>query len=179
MRHGKHTHILGVKNEHRHALLANLASALIQHGRIKTTLAKAKALRPFIEKVITLAKRSHQTDVVEQKLHFRRLAIARIRDIDAIRKLFDEKASTFLKRCGGYTRIYKLLPRLSDASKMALIEFVAEDDKGYKKPRRRGAKKVSTKTTSKETTEVVVETTPEVEIETTSKVVKETVATNA
>jgi large subunit ribosomal protein L17 len=142
MRHGKHNHILGVKKEHREALLANLAVALITHGRIETTLAKAKALRPFIEKIITLAKRASQVEVVEQKLHCRRLAIARVRDVGAIRVLFDEKVSEFLKRNGGYTRIYKLVPRRGDASPMALIEFVLADDTGYKKARRRKTKKV-------------------------------------
>jgi large subunit ribosomal protein L17 len=141
MRHGKHNHILGVKKEHRKALLANLAVALITHGRIETTLAKAKALRPFIEKVITLAKRANQIEAVEQKLHFRRLAIARVRDVDAIRMLFDEKVVEFLRRNGGYTRIYKLVPRRGDASPMAIIEFVSAGDVGYKKARRRRAKK--------------------------------------
>ncbi|MDR1435500.1 MAG: 50S ribosomal protein L17 [Puniceicoccales bacterium] len=142
MRHGKHNHILGVKKEHRRALLANLAAALIEHGRIETTLAKAKALRPFIEKIITLAKKAHQTEIVEQKLHFRRLAIARVRDVYAIHRLFDEKVSEFLKRVGGYVRIYKLVPRQGDAAKMAIIEFVAADDTGYKKSRKKRAKRV-------------------------------------
>jgi large subunit ribosomal protein L17 len=141
MRHRKHNHILGVKKEHREALLANLATALITYGRIETTLAKAKALRPFIEKVITLAKRANRSEVGEQKLHFRRLAIARIRDVGAVKVLFDEKVSEFLKREGGYTRIYKLVPRRSDASPMAIIEFVSADDTGYKKARKRRAKK--------------------------------------
>jgi large subunit ribosomal protein L17 len=79
MRHGKHNHILGVKKEHCRALLANLATALITNGKIETTLAKAKALRPFIEKIITLAKRASCSEIMEHKLHFRRLAIARTR----------------------------------------------------------------------------------------------------
>jgi large subunit ribosomal protein L17 len=141
MRHGKHNHILGVKKEHRKALLANLAMALITHGRIETTLAKARALRPFIEKVITLAKRASRSEIVEQKLHFRRLAIARIRDVAAVRMLFDEKVSEFLKREGGYARIYKLVPRRGDVSKMAIIELIAADDAGYKKARKRKTKK--------------------------------------
>jgi large subunit ribosomal protein L17 len=141
MRHGKHNHILGVKKEHRQALLANLSTALINHGKIETTLAKAKALRPFFEKIVTLAKRASGTEVGEQKLHFRRLAIARVRDVDAVHKLFDEKITEFLKRSGGYTRIYKLMPRLGDGGKMAIIECVAADDTGYKKARRRRARK--------------------------------------
>jgi large subunit ribosomal protein L17 len=141
MRHGKHNHILGVKKEHREALLANLAVALITHGRIETTLAKAKALRPFIEKIITLGKRASQLEIAEQKLHLRRLAIARIRDVKAVGVLFDEKISEFLKRNGGYARIYKLVPRRGDASPMAIIEFVLADDVGYRKAKRRRGKR--------------------------------------
>jgi large subunit ribosomal protein L17 len=143
MRHGKHNHILGVKKEHREALLANLAVALITRGKIETTLAKAKALRPFIEKIITLAKRAERVEVAEQKLHFRRLAIARVRDVGAVQVLFDEKVSEFLKRNGGYARIYKLVPRRGDASPMAIIEFVLANDTGYKRSRRRKTKKIA------------------------------------
>lgn len=141
MRHQKHNHTLGVKKEHREALLANLTTALLTHDRIETTLAKARALRPFAEKIITLAKKAHTVEAPEQKLHFRRLALARVRDESVVKSLFDEKVEGFLKRNGGYTRIYKLVPRYSDASKMAIIELVAADDTGHKKPRRRGAKK--------------------------------------
>jgi large subunit ribosomal protein L17 len=141
MRHRKHNHILGVKKEHRLALLGNLGAALIRHGRIETTLAKAKALRPFIEKIVTFAKRASQEEVVERKLHFRRLAIARVRSGEAVRILFDEKVSEFLRRSGGYTRIYKLMPRLGDASKMAIIEFVLADDAGYRKSKKRRTKR--------------------------------------
>jgi large subunit ribosomal protein L17 len=137
MRHRKHSHILGVKKEHRQALLANLSVALIGHGKIETTLAKAKALRPFFEKIVTLAKRANGTEVAEQRLHFRRLAISRVRNTDAVHTLFDEKISEFLRRNGGYTRIYKLVPRQGDGGKMAIIECVAADDTGYKKNRRR------------------------------------------
>ncbi|UPA28687.1 MAG: 50S ribosomal protein L17 [Verrucomicrobiota bacterium] len=141
MRHQKHNHILGVKKEHREALLASLTTALLTHDRIETTLAKARALRPFAEKIITLAKKARTVEAPEQKLHFRRLALARVRDESVVKSLFDEKVESFLKRNGGYTRIYKLVPRYSDASKMAIIELVAADDAGHKKPRRRGAKK--------------------------------------
>lgn len=128
MRHQKHHASLGVTREHRAAMLANLAASLITHGRIQTTLTKAKALRPFIEKVITLAKKGD--------LHHRRLAMARVRDEDAVTLLFNEKAKQFEKRPGGYTRIYKISqPRISDAAELALIEFVAADDPGYRKSR--------------------------------------------
>ena len=130
MRHRKHNHQLGVKTAHRISLLANLSSSLIENGRIKTTLAKARALRPSIEKAITLAKKAHATDDVAKKVHYRRLAIARLRNKDAVKKLFDELVEQFVNRNGGYTRIYKLaLPRLGDAAEMALIEFVEEAPK--------------------------------------------------
>ncbi len=125
MRHCKHRSQLGVKKEHREALLANLASQLFIHNRIKTTVAKAKALRPFAEKVITIAKKSAQTEDKVQKLHFFRLALSKIRNEKAVNVLFKERASAFLARNGGYTRIYKLaLPRVGDAAPMALIELV-------------------------------------------------------
>jgi large subunit ribosomal protein L17 len=127
MRHRKHRNQLNVKKEHREALLANLASSLIEHGRIRTTLKKAKALRPFVEKLITRAKAG--------SLHDRRLVAARLKgDKDATRILFNERAATFAKRAGGYTRIYKLAQqRIGDAAEMALIEFVAAEDTGYRK----------------------------------------------
>lgn len=142
MRHSKHNHVLGVKKEHRAALLANLSASLIQKAKIETTLAKAKALRPFIEKVITLAKKARATEVTEEQLHFRRMALSLVRDEGAVKLLFDEKVSEFLKRNGGYTRIYKLLPRRGDASKMAIIELIEASDTGYKKSRRRARKRV-------------------------------------
>ena len=139
MRHRKHNHQLGVKSAHRSSLLANLSSSLIENGRIKTTLAKAKALRPTVEKVITLAKKAHATTDIAQKVHYRRLAIARIRDKKAVKKLFDELVEQFTGRNGGYTRIYKLaLPRLGDAADMALIEFV-EDITPKKKSKKKKA----------------------------------------
>lgn len=127
MRHRKHNHQLGVKTAHRSSLIANLSCSLIENGRIKTTLAKARALRPSIEKAITLAKKAHATDDSSKKLHYRRLAIARLRSKTAVAKLFDELVEQFANRSGGYTRIYKLaIPRLGDAAEMALIEFVEE-----------------------------------------------------
>lgn len=137
MRHGKHKFQLGVKKEHREALVANLAASLFEHGRIKTTLVKAKALRPFAEKVITLAKKAYGEEDVAKKLHYRRLAVARVRHQESVKKLFDERAEEFVSRAGGYTRIYKLVPRMSDAAKMAIIELIAADDTGYRKSTRR------------------------------------------
>ena len=137
MRHSKRRHILGVSGPHRSAMMGNLSVALITHGRIETTLSKAKALRPFIEKVITLAKKAEQANDAARKLHFRRLAISRIRDKKAVAKLFDESVSEFMDRPGGYTRIFKLGQRVGDAAEMALIEFIDGSDEGYDKPRRK------------------------------------------
>jgi large subunit ribosomal protein L17 len=137
MRHRTHRHSLGVKKEHRIALMANMASALIRHGRIETTLAKAKALRPFTERLITLAKKGHAAETPAQRLHYYRLAISRLRDKTAAKMLFDERAQEFVDRNGGYTRIYKLMPRQNDAAPMALIELIAADDEGYTKPKRK------------------------------------------
>ncbi len=136
MRHRKHSNQLGVKKEHREALLANLSTALIAHGKIKTTLKKAKALRPFVEKVITLAKKG--------SLHNRRIAIARVRDIGVVHELFEEKVEQFRDRNGGYTRIYKLGTRRGDAAEMALIELIDAGDEGYgkkTKPKSKAKKK--------------------------------------
>jgi large subunit ribosomal protein L17 len=143
MRHRKHNHQLGVKTAHRTSMLANLCCSLIENGRIKTTLARARALRPTIEKIITLAKKAHLAQDPAQKIHYRRLAISRLRSKSATKKLFDELVEQFAKREGGYTRIYKLaLPRLGDASEMALIEFVEEPASKKKKNK---AKKPSSK----------------------------------
>ena len=143
MRHRKHNHQLGVKTAHRTSMLANLSCSLIENGRIKTTLARARALRPTIEKIITLAKKAHLAQDSAKKIHYRRLAISRLRSKSATKKLFDELVEQFSKREGGYTRIYKLaLPRLGDASEMALIEFVEEPASKKKKKK---AKKSSSK----------------------------------
>jgi large subunit ribosomal protein L17 len=134
MRHNKHRASLGVTVEHRRAMLSNLAASLITHGRIQTTLTKAKALRPFIEKVITKAKKAAAQTEKKDAIHLRRLALSDVRDETAVTLLFNEKYKEFENRAGGYTRIYKLGPqRQSDAAEMALIEFVKADDPGYKK----------------------------------------------
>ena len=141
MRHNKHHASLGVTVEHRRAMMSNLAAALITHGRIETTLTKAKALRPFIEKVITKAKKAAGKTEKKDALHLRRLALSDVRDETAITKLFNETHKEFTNRTGGYTRIYKLgQQRGGDAAEMALIEFVKADDPGYKKSK---GKKVS------------------------------------
>jgi large subunit ribosomal protein L17 len=150
MRHNKHHASLGVTREHRSAMLSNMAASLIIHGRIKTSVTKAKALRPFIEKVITKAKQAAAKTDKKDALHLRRLALRDVRDENAITALFNEKYKEFVNRNGGYTRIYKLGTRISDAAEMALIEFVKADDTGYKKTRRKSAK---SKKPAAETTE--------------------------
>ena len=146
MRHLKHHFQLSVKQEHRKSLMANLASQLFLHEKIKTTLIKAKALRPFAERIITLAKRAALAERPEQRLHCRRLAIARIRNEAAVKKLFDETVSQFLKREGGYTRIYKLMSRVGDGAPMALIQLVeAPSEKRRSTKKAKGAKSKVTK----------------------------------
>ena len=110
--------------------MANLGCALIVEGRIETTLAKAKALRPFVEKLITRGKRGTLAD--------RRIVFSRLRNKRAVQILFNEKASEFKNRPGGYTRIYKLGRRVGDAAEMALIELIPASDEGYTKKRRTG-----------------------------------------
>jgi large subunit ribosomal protein L17 len=123
-------------------MLSNLAAALITHGRIQTTLTKARVLRPFIEKIITKAKHAAAKTEKKDAVHLRRLALKDLRDESAITALFNEKYKEFANRTGGYTRIYKLGPqRLGDAAEMALIEFVKADDPGYKKSKGKKASK--------------------------------------
>ncbi len=146
MRHNKHHASLGVTREHRKAMLSNMGASLIRHGRIETTLTKAKALRPFIEKVITKAKKAAAKTEKKDAIHLRRLALADVRDETAITLLFNEKVKDFANRNGGYTRIYKLgQRRISDAAEMALIEFVKADDVGYKKSKGKKASKAKGK----------------------------------
>ena len=148
MRHNKHHASLGVTREHRRAMLSNLAASLITHGRIQTTLTKAKALRPFVERVITKAKQAAAKTEKKDAVHLRRLALSDVRDETAITKLFNETHKEFANRNGGYTRIYKLgAQRQSDAAELALIEFVKADDPGYKKSK--GGKKSAKKSGGK------------------------------
>jgi large subunit ribosomal protein L17 len=116
MRHQRKTVKLQRTASHRNALLANLTCSLIEHKRIRTTLAKAKALRPYAEKLVTLGKRGD--------LHARRQAVATLKQKDAVKKLFEEIAVAAKDRAGGYTRITKLGQRRSDSAPMAFIEWV-------------------------------------------------------
>ena len=116
MRHHKAGKKLGRDSSHRKALYANLAGALIEHGRIKTTEAKAKAVKPIAEQMITLGRRGD--------IHSRRQATAYLRSQDVVHKLFSEVAPRFADRPGGYSRIVKLGPRAGDSADMVYLELV-------------------------------------------------------
>ena len=118
MRHRRSGKKLGRDSAHRRALYSNLAGALIEHGRIKTT----QAVKPFAEQMITLGKRGD--------LHARRLALAELRSQDVVHQLFAEVAPRFAERPGGYTRIVKLGPRLGDAAEMVYLELVDYEPAG-------------------------------------------------
>jgi large subunit ribosomal protein L17 len=119
VRHARAGKKLGRDSAHRKALYSNLAGALIEHGRIKTTVTKAKAVRPYAEQMITLARRGD--------LHARRQATSFLRSRDVVHKLFADVAPLFKDRPGGYTRIVKLGPRPGDAAEMAYLELVDEE----------------------------------------------------
>ena len=139
MRHQKKTVKLGRTAEHRKALLANQVCSLIEHQRIKTTHAKAKAVRPLAEKMVTLGKNG--------SLHARRTALAVLRQKDAVKKLFDDIAPRSASRKGGYTRIIKLGQRKSDSAAVAFLEWVdapevvVEETTPAKKGRKRKSEK--------------------------------------
>ncbi|MDZ4307768.1 50S ribosomal protein L17 [Allopontixanthobacter sp.] len=119
MRHGISQRKLSRKSGHRKALFRNMADALVKHEQIQTTLPKAKELRPYVEKLVTLAKRGGLSN--------RRLAAARMNDDAQVRKLFDTLAERYANREGGYLRIVRAGIRAGDASQMAIIEFVDRD----------------------------------------------------
>ena len=142
MRHGKKVMHLGRKTAHRRSMLANMACSLIEHKRINTTVTKAKALKQFIEPIITKSK--------SDTTHNRRLAFSSLRDKNAIAELFREIAVKVGDRPGGYTRIIKMGNRLGDNADMAMIELVdfneiysLDTDKIKKSTRRRKVKKSS------------------------------------
>ena len=118
MRHGASIRQLSRTSTHRRAMLRNMATSLLQHDRIETTVAKAKELRPYVEKLITLARRGD--------LHARRLVERKIKDRAVTGKLFKELGPRFAARPGGYTRIIKLRPRVGDGAELARIELLAE-----------------------------------------------------
>ena len=120
MYHGRAKRRFNRTAEHRQAMFANLAQALIKHEQIVTTLPKAKDLRPVVEKLVTLGKRGD--------LHARRQAIAQIKDVDLVRKLFDVLGPRYKTRNGGYTRVLKAGFRQGDNAALAVIEFVDRDE---------------------------------------------------
>ena len=119
MRHGRVHRKLNRTAEHRRAMFANMCAALIKHEQIVTTLPKAKELRPVVEKLVTLAKKGG--------LHARRQAIAEIRDVAQVKKLFDVIGPRYKDRNGGYTRVLKAGFRYGDSAPVAVIEFVDRD----------------------------------------------------
>ena len=119
MRHSKGYRRLNRTHEHRKALFANMAGSLIEHEQIKTTLPKAKELRPIVEKLITLAKRGD--------LHARRLAASQLKEDQYVIKLFDVLGPRYIERKGGYTRVLRAGFRYGDMAPMAIIEFVDRD----------------------------------------------------
>ncbi|MEM9262437.1 MAG: 50S ribosomal protein L17 [Pseudomonadota bacterium] len=126
MRHGHAHRKLNRTHEHRKAMFANMASALIKHEQITTTLPKAKELRPIVEKLVTLAKKADADN--SRKLSLRRLAVSRIRDEGMAAKLFNTIGPRYADRNGGYIRIMKAGFRYGDNAPMAVIEFVDRDE---------------------------------------------------
>jgi len=149
MRHGKKINHLGRKTAHRRSMLANMACSLIEHKRINTTVAKAKALKVFVEPMITKSK--------EDTTHNRRIVFSRLRQKEAITELFEQVGKKVAGRPGGYTRIIKLGHRLGDNADIAMIELVDYNDL-YTAPR-------PEKRTKKAAPEPVVATKPEVSSE--------------
>jgi large subunit ribosomal protein L17 len=121
MRHRNSGRKLGKKAQHRTAMFANMAAALIKHEQIKTTLPKAKELRPVVEKLVTLSRRG------TADLHARRQALSTVRDLTQVKKLFDVIGPRYAGRPGGYTRVLKAGFRFGDNAAMAVIEFVDRD----------------------------------------------------
>jgi large subunit ribosomal protein L17 len=149
MRHGKKINHLGRKTAHRKSMLANMACSLIEHKRINTTVAKAKALKLFVEPLVTKSK--------EDTTHNRRLVFSKLRDKDSVTELFRDVAAKVGDRPGGYTRIIKLGNRLGDNADMAMIELVDYNEtykltkpEKKKSTRRAGKKKASEDTATAE-----------------------------
>ncbi|MEM0992891.1 MAG: 50S ribosomal protein L17 [Bacteroidota bacterium] len=180
MRHGKKFNHLGRKAGHRKALMKNLACALIEHKRIKTTLAKAKALRKYIEPLVTKAKSG--------TVHNRRVVFSYLQNKEAIKELFGDVVDKVGDRPGGYTRVIKLGFRRSDGAEMALIEFVdynetysapkagESDSKKRRRRTRRGSSNTAAASVAATTEEMVEEVE---EIETTIEETVENVSTEA
>ena len=152
MRHGKKFNHLGRKTAHRKAMLANMASSLIVHKRIHTTLAKAKALRLFVEPLITKSK--------NDSTHSRRVVFSYLRDKEAVTELYREVAVKIADRPGGYTRILRTGNRLGDNAEMCFIELVDYNENMLSEPKKAAKKTRRRKSSAKKTeaaTDVVVE----------------------
>jgi large subunit ribosomal protein L17 len=178
MRHGKKVNHLGRKSAHRKAMLANMACSLIEHKRINTTVAKAKALKQFVEPLITKSK-AENNQTTEKGTHNRRIAFRNLRNKYAVTELFGSVSDKVGQRAGGYTRIIKLGSRLGDNADMAMIELVDFNEvynagktakKKTTRRSRRGSKadeaiveKVKEKAEVKDTKKVVAEETKETE----------------
>lgn len=143
MRHKHSGRKLGRRADHRKAMLANLTESLITHGRIETTVTRAKEVRRLVEKLVTIARRGD--------LHSRRLVAARLHTQDAVKKLMDEIAPRYLERAGGYTRIIKTGFRRGDASPLAILEFVGDESPKKKKKAKPAKKKAPEVKVSEET----------------------------
>ena len=160
MRHGKKFNHLGRKAAHRKAMLANMACSLIEHKRIKTTLSKAKALRLYIEPLITKSK--------NDTTHSRRTVFSYLKQKEAVTELFGDVSTKIADRPGGYTRILKLGNRLGDNARMAFIELVdynetyTTDKPKKKKTRRRGGSKTNTEVSNETITSILEEEVVEV-----------------
>ena len=140
MRHRVAYRKLGRITPHRVALLRNLATALFERERIRTTLMKAKELRPFAERLITLAKRE------DDRLHARRLVLRDVQDPKTVKKLFDTLSPRYATRPGGYTRILRLGPRKGDGAEMAILELLGSE---YQPPKKEKGKKGEKKAEAK------------------------------
>lgn len=176
MRHGKSFNHLSRKKGHRKALLKNMAISLILHKRIRTTVAKAKALRSFIEPLLTRAKKINTQEKIKDATHHRRVIFGHLQDKETVKILFGEIATKIADRDGGYVRILRTGFREKDAAEMCIIELVdyntdaLEAQTTKRKRTRRSRKKATTETTTTEVAEdVVKDTTNETSEDTTEE----------
>ncbi|MBK3518748.1 50S ribosomal protein L17 [Carboxylicivirga marina] len=166
MRHRKKFNHLGRKSAHRKAMLANMASSLILHKRIKTTVAKAKALRMYVEPLITKTK---ELSTVEERTHAQRTVFASLKDKYAVKELFGDVAEKVADRPGGYTRILKLGNRLGDNAEMCLIELVDYNENMLETKKSSSAGKRTRRGRRKSTAETAVATEAPAQEETTQE----------
>ncbi len=124
MNHNKSYRKLGRRSDHRLAMMKNMTISLVKAERIETTVTRAKELRKFVEKVITLGKKANSSDDAARKIHLRRQAFAFLRNEEAVAKVFKEIAPKYMDRNGGYTRIIKTDVRRGDSAELAIIELV-------------------------------------------------------